>query len=537
MGKMLTKSLLSQEKETSKYMVEKFKVQQLEDICFVCDGVVNLISENPYRQVALLREYGLLKVLCEKMKLFFNENVANEKVMLSFIDLCSKLIIGTAAAKEFVSYNGHGLILQLMKKSSNDTIIEALDLLTNDISELSSLAGCPFPTLSNIAILDEDEIACVPLVEYYFESISLLNTTQSQHVEHNLSGHLKALMNVSEVAPGRGEGQDIQKDTNINQLVNADEVLSHSNNCETKGEEDDDEAAWSVILQSITLAQECQFTVGYLMWPAAIILGRWIRFHFNIFEGLKQDAERAASTFVLHELGAGLGLSGLVAASSGMFTSLVLSDFNDVCVANLNENIMINGHGSSCKAISLDWTKIDQIMTMTTPQRSKPYSQNNTSATAADESCNHAAEKNSEEDYNDSLPDTTTTLAGIEKSDVIIASDVICQVSDAYMLAHTLKLLLKPSGLALIIIPVPGNRFGTEAFPSALKKENLLFEKHTIKSREYLCNIHEADFFTWNAFVVWGGFDESCDEKVVDVDTFMSQEKWHENFINSVRAM
>ena len=32
-----------------------------------------------------------------------------------------------------------------------------------------------------------------------------------------------------------------------------------------------------VVVRAVTDAQESQYTVGYLMWPAAIILGRWIR--------------------------------------------------------------------------------------------------------------------------------------------------------------------------------------------------------------------------------------------------------------------
>lgn len=485
---ILTKGLLLSEKKHASLQVQSFKDQEDEDI-LLCESILTWLELNSFRYSVLLRECGLLKVLCEKMKvlgtikLFFNDDDHKILFLLKCIELTMKLIITTGAAKEFVAYNGHGILLQLMKVSTQatcssnnnehttdliDRITEAIDYLLDEISTLSSSIGCPFPTLSNIAILYDDEIACTPLIQYDFMSDQDQHKMVTTHIDTNNSAAIT--------------------DSSVETTVDTIDI--------------NDYEVWSTVLQSINLTQECQFTVGYLMWPAAVILGRWIRYHYKIFEN---------KDFILHELGAGLGLSGLVAASSGVFKQLILSDFNEICIKNLNENIFINNHHSNCEAISLDWTKIDEIM------ENKDIINDNEAGDGG----------------GDDEGDVEDKEGRLDQCDVIIASDVICQVNDAYNLSHTIAKLLKPSGIAFIIIPIPSNRFGTEAFPESLKHENLNFEKHDITLNKYLYDIQEASFFTWNAFVIWKGNDDGEN----DVGSFMKQEKWHEEFISAVRNM
>lgn len=50
-----------------------------------------------------------------------------------------------------------------------------------------------------------------------------------------------------------------------------------------------------------------QSAVGHILWPSAVVLSEWMRKHPQVFQGRRR----------VLELGAGLGLCGLVAASLG----------------------------------------------------------------------------------------------------------------------------------------------------------------------------------------------------------------------------
>ena len=150
----------------------------------------------------------------------------------------------------------------------------------------------------------------------------------------------------------------------------------------------------------------------------------------------------------VHELGAGLGLSGLVAAAAGS-KSVVLSDFNKTVCTNMRENILLNDAQETTAGVFLDW-------------------------------CDVA-----------SAPDPRAS----EQVELVIASDVVCQVQDAYNLAATIKRLMLPEGAAVVVLPFPSNRFGTESLAPALEKEGLCFECHELKRAALMVGIEEADYF------------------------------------------
>ncbi|CAM9474305.1 unnamed protein product [Choristocarpus tenellus] len=94
-------------------------------------------------------------------------------------------------------------------------------------------------------------------------------------------------------------------------------------------EDNPSKGAITVLIRTVKERQHSQFDVGYQMWPAAIILSRWIHANPAIFTGQ-----------CVLELGSGLGLCGLVAAFSAW--EVTLSDFNPVVLHTLQGNVALN---------------------------------------------------------------------------------------------------------------------------------------------------------------------------------------------------
>jgi hypothetical protein len=94
----------------------------------------------------------------------------------------------------------------------------------------------------------------------------------------------------------------------------------------------------TVILRQIpdSMHGEGQIAVGYVIWSAALILSRWISLHSNFFQ----------RKLVL-EIGAGTGLCGIVACACG--SSVVISDYTDIILRNIAQNIRLNRQGNLVK--------------------------------------------------------------------------------------------------------------------------------------------------------------------------------------------
>jgi hypothetical protein len=75
--------------------------------------------------------------------------------------------------------------------------------------------------------------------------------------------------------------------------------------------------------------QTSQFDVGMVLWPAALVLARW----------LCRNAALLRGKSVL-ELGAGMGLAGLAAAH--LARRVCLTDFNPLVLENLRANVELN---------------------------------------------------------------------------------------------------------------------------------------------------------------------------------------------------
>ncbi|CAM9098890.1 unnamed protein product, partial [Laminaria digitata] len=90
----------------------------------------------------------------------------------------------------------------------------------------------------------------------------------------------------------------------------------------------------SILVRPVKERQHSQFDVGFQMWPAAVILSRY----------LCRNPEAIRGRRVL-EVGAGLGLCGLVAAHFA--TAVTLSDFNPVVLRALEGNVALNSRCTS----------------------------------------------------------------------------------------------------------------------------------------------------------------------------------------------
>ena len=190
--------------------------------------------------------------------------------------------------------------------------------------------------------------------------------------------------------------------------------------------------------------------VGQLLWPAAIVLGRWLAAHRAVLLGRGEERRRVL------ELGSGPGLSGIVAglciaAAAAPTTggespppSVVLSDFEPFVLRNLRYNAALNDAPAGSPGVfaveRLDWTELTSR------------------GGDAEGGMEHAG----------------------QQYDVILGSDIVCCATDATLVAETLACTLRrPSdasprgGVALLCFPPPRSRFGVDALEPALRVAGL----------------------------------------------------------------
>lgn len=96
------------------------------------------------------------------------------------------------------------------------------------------------------------------------------------------------------------------------------------------------DASLSVLVRPVKERQQSQFDVGFQMWPAAIILSRWLCRNPDVLRGRR-----------VLEVGSGLGLAGLVAAH--IADDVTLSDFNPAVLRVLEANAALNAGWSEAQ--------------------------------------------------------------------------------------------------------------------------------------------------------------------------------------------
>jgi len=169
-----------------------------------------------------------------------------------------------------------------------------------------------------------------------------------------------------------------------------------------------------------------QEDVGQLLWPAAMVMARWLLRTFPCWV----PPSTPPSSCSLLELGAGIGVTGLAAAQ--VVGRVTLSDFQPSVLANLRYNVALledlSPAASSSTATAL-------------PQGHR-----------VDVTC----------------VDWTDLGEEQGKHQVIIGSDIICSDEAGVAAAATVEALLEEGGRGYFVLPPPHVRFGVSAFTSSL---------------------------------------------------------------------
>uniref|UniRef100_A0A7S1YYY1 Calmodulin-lysine N-methyltransferase n=1 Tax=Ditylum brightwellii TaxID=49249 RepID=A0A7S1YYY1_9STRA len=223
------------------------------------------------------------------------------------------------------------------------------------------------------------------------------------------------------------------------------------------------------------------FTV---MWPSAVILSRWLATNPNVLNGKS-----------VLELGAGCGLCGLVAAriiqdqqhqqdhpekittelspsASGSLhnnKSVILTDFNDTVLNNIDRNILLNNVSSTSSIAKLDFYKQTGINHV----GGWIKNENNFSdyiTTDKKYGADMTFDENIETEQQQHQQKYEAPV------DIVLAADIICKPSDAVAAANTIYDALKPGGQAVVVCADAEHRFGVDLFESECKRVGLTLD-------------------------------------------------------------
>jgi predicted nicotinamide N-methyase len=188
-----------------------------------------------------------------------------------------------------------------------------------------------------------------------------------------------------------------------------------------------------VLINQVTKRQSAQVDVGFLMWPSAIVLSRYILSNTHLIKNK-----------TILEIGAGCGLVGIVAASIVKDcvepSRVVITDVNNTVLNNIERNISLNNVGEVASVAKLDF-----------------YRQTGD---------NHEGQWVSGE-YNGKCEMIRSPVV------VILAADIICQPEDAIAAAKTIYDALIPGGVAYVVCANEKHRFGVSKFEGACNDLNL----------------------------------------------------------------
>lgn len=180
----------------------------------------------------------------------------------------------------------------------------------------------------------------------------------------------------------------------------------------------------TILISQVTARQSSQGDVGYVMWPSAIVLSRW----------LLSNPQNILGKSIL-EIGAGCGLVGIAAArlisqssnSAQQKMAVTITDVNDLVIGNIAKNIELNDVKEVASVAKLDFYQ------QTGHNKSGKWLEGVSS------------------EYRDPV-------------DVVLAADIICQASDAVAAAKTIHDALVPNGRCFVVCADSDHRFGIEIF-------------------------------------------------------------------------
>lgn len=199
--------------------------------------------------------------------------------------------------------------------------------------------------------------------------------------------------------------------------------------------------ATTILIHQVTKRQTAQADVGYLMWPSAIVLSRWLLSNVHVLKNK-----------TILEIGAGCGLVGILAATIvkkyNTSDQVIITDVNNTVLENIARNINVNDVSSIASVSKLDF-----------------YQQSGG---------NHAGKWIAGE------------FGGISEKqcapvDVILAADIICQPDDAVAAAKTIYDALIPGGAAYVVCANEKHRFGVGMFAGECESLNLHVKSTDVK--------------------------------------------------------
>jgi predicted nicotinamide N-methyase len=194
--------------------------------------------------------------------------------------------------------------------------------------------------------------------------------------------------------------------------------------------------------------------VGYRLWGAALVAASRV--------AAMGDAGALRGKRVL-EIGAGLGLLGLLAARSRFGASCVcLSDFQGRIVDNLAYNAALNSVGqvAECRAACLDWLAV--------------------AAEAGREAPGEVGQEQEQAEPGGSAAAHSAFLdhgSRAGRFDVILGSDLVCEEPDCALVAAVIRAKLAQGGLALVTLGSQESRYGVACFAETIARSGLAIEE------------------------------------------------------------
>lgn len=231
-----------------------------------------------------------------------------------------------------------------------------------------------------------------------------------------------------------------------------------------------------------------EHNTGFVMWPAAVVLSRWIANNPSIvFDCLAAETSATGCDGAdILELGAGCGLVGLTAAAllrqhqgqqeggkeqenGGVDSNssvVIMTDFNETVLELLGRNAHLNDLSNCTSVVGLDF--FDQPSSNTDDC---PYGYKGSSGNEAETDADDSGERN----YWVDLKGEKHPQVGL-----ILAADIIVYSNDAELVADTIQNALVGGGKALLLGGDENHRFGVAGFEDACRKVGLNVETSTM---------------------------------------------------------
>ena len=251
-----------------------------------------------------------------------------------------------------------------------------------------------------------------------------------------------------------------------------------------------DDAPIIYISQVLTRRQSAQSDVGFVMWPSAIVLSRYLVVNPQrildcatvIREEEEEEEDGRATGPAILELGAGCGLVGITAARLILASrrekwggtmkkrtglrcetepNVVITDVNDTVLDNILRNIELNDVSSVTSVSRLDF--YDQSGDCR-PGR-WIASKREIDSTFECEGGSGQVGMSDEEGKGGKR---------WGPFDVVLAADIICKPEDAIAASKTIYDALRPSGVALVVCANAEHRFGVEIFAKECEERGLV---------------------------------------------------------------